>query len=90
MPVGQLKEQMVMSVAAALPKPPDLLRTGKIQMVSAYVRDITGALQLAWYNMPYMRANIKSGQMYVFRGKVVKKTGPSDDGAAGSLYGRSL
>lgn len=78
-----------MSVAAALPKPPDLLRTGKIQMVSAYVRDITGALQLAWYNMPYMRANIKSGQMYVFRGKVVK-TGPSDDGAAGSLYGRSL
>ena len=38
-PVGQLKEQMVMSVAAALPKPPDLLRTGKIQMVSAYVRD---------------------------------------------------
>ena len=32
-PVGQLKEQMVMSVAAALPKPPDLLRTGKIQMV---------------------------------------------------------
>ena len=74
-PVGQLKEQMVMSVAAALPKPPDLLRTGKIQMVSAYVRDITGALQLAWYNMPYMRANIKSGQMYVFRGKVVKKRG---------------
>ena len=59
-------------------------------MVSAYVRDITGALQLAWYNMPYMRANIKSGQMYVFRGKVVKKAGPSDDGAAGSLYGRSL
>ena len=44
-------------------------------MVSAYVRDITGALQLAWYNMPYMRANIKSGQMYVFRGKVVKKRG---------------
>ena len=74
-PVGQLKEQMVMSVAAVLPKPPDLLRTGKIQMVSAYVRDLTGALQLAWYNMPYMRANIKSGQMYVFRGKVVKKRG---------------
>ena len=50
-PVGQLKEQMVMSVAAALPKPPDLLRTGKIQMVSAYVRDMTGTLQLAWYNI---------------------------------------
>ena len=32
-PVGQLKEQMVMGVAAAPSKPPDLLRTGKIQMV---------------------------------------------------------
>ena len=44
-------------------------------MVSAYVRDMTGTLQLAWYNMPYMRANIKSGQIYVFRGKVVRKRG---------------
>ena len=73
-PVGQLKEQMVMSVAAALPKPRTFCVQEKIQMVSAYVRDITGALQLAWYNMPYMRANIKSGQMYVFRGKSSKKS----------------
>ena len=50
-------------------------------MVSAYVRDITGALQLAWYNMPYMRANIKAGRcMYSRRSS--KKTGPSDDEAA--------
>ena len=77
-PVGQLKEQIVMSVAAALPKPPDLLRTGKIQMVSAYVRDITGALQYQ------KRADV------CIPGKSSKKTGPSDDGAAGSLYGRSL
>ena len=41
-PVGQLKDQMVMSVAAALPQPPDLLRTGKIQMVSAYVQSYPG------------------------------------------------
>ena len=88
-PVGQLKEQMVMSVAAALPKPPDLLRTGKIQMVSAYVRDITGALQLAWYNMPYARQYQKRADVCI-PGKSSKKTGPSDDGAAGSLYGRSL
>ena len=73
--IGQLKEQTVMSVESVLSKPPDLLRTGKIQMVSAVIRDLTGTLQLAWFNMPYMRANVKSGQMYVFRGRVVKKRG---------------
>ena len=73
--IGQLKEQTVMSVASVLSKPPDLLRTGKVQMVSATIRDQTGTLQLAWFNMPYMGANIKSGQLYVFRGRVVKKRG---------------
>lgn len=73
--IGQLKEQTVMSVESVLSKPPDLLRTGKIQMVSAVIRDLTGTLQLAWFNMPYMRANVKSGQLYVFRGRVVKKRG---------------
>ncbi len=74
-PVGQLKEQMVMSVASALLKSPDLVRFGNMQMVTAQIKDLTGSLQLTWYNMPYMRANVKSGQMYVFRGKVVKKRG---------------
>ena len=45
--IGQLREQAVMSVASALLKPPDLLRTGKIQMVSAVIKDLTGSLQLA-------------------------------------------
>lgn len=73
--IGQLREQKVMSVASALSKPPDLVRTGKIQMVSAVIRDLTGTLQLAWFNMPYMRTNVKSGQLYIFRGRVVKKRG---------------
>ena len=36
---------------------------------------MTGSLQVSWYNMPYMRANLKSGETYVFRGRVVKKRG---------------
>ena len=73
--IGQLKEQTVMSVETALTASPDLLRINRMQMVSANVKDITGKLQLVWYNMPYMRANLKTGQLYVFRGRVVKKRG---------------
>ena len=53
----------------------DRLRFNRMQLVSAQIRDLTGSLQLAWYNMPYMRSHLKTGEMYVFRGRVAKKRG---------------
>ena len=74
-PIGQLKEQRIMSVESALATSADLLRFNRMQLVSAQIRDLTGSLQLAWYNMPYMRSHLKTGEMYVFRGRVAKKRG---------------
>lgn len=74
-PLGQLREQAVMAVEAVLVRSPDLVRMNRMQLVSVQLKDLTGSLQAAWYNMPYMRANLKSGEAYVFRGKVVKKRG---------------
>lgn len=74
-PLGQLREQAVMAVEAVLVRSPDLVRMNRMQFVSVQLKDLTGSLQAAWYNMPYMRANLKSGEAYVFRGKVVKKRG---------------
>ena len=34
-----------------------------------------GALQLTWYNMPYLRNVLQMGQILIFRGRVVKKNG---------------
>lgn len=74
-PIGQLKEQRIMTVESALTKGADLLRFNKMQMVSAQIRDLTGSLQLAWYNMPYMRSHLRTGEIYVFRGRVARKRG---------------
>lgn len=74
-PIGQLREQTIMAVESALVKGADLLRFNHMQIVSVQLKDITGALQVSWYNMPYMRANLKTGVKYVFRGRVVKKRG---------------
>lgn len=73
--IGQLKEQAVMAVESALVRGADLLRLGHMQIVSVQLKDLTGSLQVSWYNMPYMRANLKTGVTYVFRGRVVKKRG---------------
>ena len=74
-PIGQLKEQTVLAVESVLVKSADLLRLNHMQIVSVQLRDLTGSLQVTWFNMPYMRANLKSGETYVFRGRVVKKRG---------------
>lgn len=73
--IGQLKEQTVMAVEAALKRPPELLRLNQKQIVSVQHKDLTGSLQISWYNMPYMRTNLKSGELYIFRGRVVRKRG---------------
>ena len=74
-PIGQLKDQTVAAVESVLLKGADLVRLNHIRIVSVQLKDMTGSLQVSWYNMPYMRANLKSGETYVFRGRVVKKRG---------------
>ena len=74
-PVGNLMEDQVMAVCASLTKAPDLVRFNRMQMISVYIRDITGSLQIVWFNMPYMKSNLKPGIFYVFRGRVVRKRG---------------
>lgn len=71
--IGELKEGMVGTVSGVLMKPADLLRINEMQMVVAVLKDLTGTIQLTWYNMPYIRTNIKTGVLYVFRGRVVRK-----------------
>lgn len=73
--MGQLKEQTIMAVESALVKNADLMRLNHVQIVSAQLKDLTGSLQVCWYNMPYMRANLKTGVKYVFRGRVARKRG---------------
>ncbi len=74
-PIGSLKEDQVMAVSSALTKAPDLVRFNRMQMVSVYLKDLTGSVQVVWFNMPYMKNNLKPGTVYVFRGRVVKKRG---------------
>ncbi|MCI8951389.1 MAG: ATP-dependent DNA helicase RecG [Lachnospiraceae bacterium] len=74
-PVGQLKAQSIYAVAGVLLKPADLIRINGMQLVTATIKDLTGSLQLSWYNMPYIRSSLKSGIPYIFRGRVVQKHG---------------
>lgn len=61
------------AVEAVITREPDLLRFGKMQTVSLSLKWTGGALQVVWYNMPYIRTSLKVGGHYIFRGRTVKK-----------------
>ena len=46
-----------------------------MRIVNAYLSDMTGRLQLSWYNMPYIKNSLHTGVPYVFRGRVYEKNG---------------
>lgn len=73
--VGKLQENTTAAVAGQLLKAPSVRRFKNIQVIVATVKDMTGSLQLTWYNMPYLRNTLQMGQFLVFRGRAVKKGG---------------
>lgn len=73
--VGQVKEGGVLAVSGVLLKSADVKRFRNLQVVTATVKDMTGSLQLTWFNMPFLRNTLKMGAQFVFRGRVVKKQG---------------
>lgn len=74
-PVGKLQENTTAAVAGQLLKTPSVRRFKNIQVIVATVKDMTGSLQLTWYNMPYLRNTLQMGRFLVFRGRAVKKGG---------------
>lgn len=72
---SQIQEGNDYTIAARLPKQAVLKRFNHLQIVTIDLKDPTGQLSLIWYNMPYLRATLKIGVPYVFRGRVVKKSG---------------
>ncbi len=71
--IGQVKEGGMCSVCGQLLKTATVRRFQNMQVIVTVVRDLTGTLQLTWFNMPYLRTALQMGHVLVFRGRVVKK-----------------
>lgn len=73
-PVGQVREGQIQTVSGQLLKTASVRRFKNMQIIVTTVKDLTGSLQLTWYNMPYLRTVLQMGKILVFRGRVVKKS----------------
>ena len=74
-PLYELKPGTVASVCGTLAKDAVMNRFRGMTIVNAYLSDMTGRLQISWFNIPYIKNSLKSGSRYVFRGRVYEKNG---------------
>ncbi len=74
-PLHQLTPGGTFTVETVLQKDAALNRFNGMTIVNAYVADMTGRLQLSWFNAPFMKNNLKAGRHLIFRGRVYEKNG---------------
>ena len=69
-PIAALQEGESVCVEAMVAAPPQLSRIRKgLELVKARVVDATGTLYLTFFNQPYRKDGLKTGQTYLFFGK---------------------
>ena len=56
-------------------RPLTVIRRGRFVMTRGTAADDTGAVELTWYNMPYLKKALKEGTSRVFVGRVTEKNG---------------
>ena len=74
-PIYELTPGRIMTVAGVLQQDAVINRFNGMTIVNAYLSDMTGKLQLSWFNAPFMKNNLKAGMHLVFRGRVYEKNG---------------
>ena len=71
--IGELKVGETGAVAGYLQKDVSVKHFKNMHIITGSLQDITGKLQLIWFNMPFLKTTLKMGTYYVFCGRVVKK-----------------
>ena len=74
-PLYELEPGKVMTVEGILSKDASINHYNGLTIVNAYLSDMTGRLQLTWYNSPFLKNSLREGSHLIFRGRVYEKNG---------------
>lgn len=74
-PIANAEEGMVVAVEGVLLARPQMKVRGRLKILTITIQDDSGSLPVTWFNMPFLRNQLKMGTRYILRGKVEKKGG---------------
>ena len=69
----KITSEGIYAVAGKVMTVPLLKRLGRMELVQTKAGNRNGAVELVWYHMPYIKSQLKPGQLYIFYGKVRQK-----------------
>ena len=71
--VAELEEGRTAAVTGLLYGKVQVGGSPRMQVTTAYLKDLTGTLRIVWYRMPFLRNTLKSGGRITVRGKIIRK-----------------
>ena len=72
-PVSDLEEGKVMTVTGVLYGKVQVSGVRRMQVTTAYIKDLTGILRVTWFNMPFLRNTLSKGGKITVRGRIVSR-----------------
>ena len=74
-PVGSASEGKTIIVEVSLTARPQLLKRKNLNIIQCRVRDASGSIMVAWFNMQFLMKTLHMGTKYILRGSVVNRNG---------------
>ncbi|MDE6921257.1 MAG: ATP-dependent DNA helicase RecG, partial [Lachnospiraceae bacterium] len=72
--IGELRANQVHAVRAMVISAPQTVHIRKNMTITTLrVKDDSGACDIIYFNMPYIKNNVQPGKKYIFRGRVMLK-----------------
>ncbi len=72
--IGELKVNQVYAVRAMVINAPQTIHIRKnMSITTVHIRDDSGACDIIYFNMPYIKNSLQVGKQYIFRGRIVLK-----------------
>lgn len=69
-PISQVKVGEVCAIRATVCGTVNVKKVRSLTIMNVLVRDSSGAMQLTFFNMPFLKNVLKPGSCYIFRGRV--------------------
>ena len=73
--ISELQEGKVMAVEGVLRRKPSVKNTSNLKIITAFLEDATGVVQITWFNMPFLLNQLRLGTRYIMRGKTGRHNG---------------
>ena len=74
-PINSVKQEEIVTIECFNTDSIKINKTIRFTILTCRIQDSTDSIKLTWFNMPYLRNQLKIGSRYIIRGKVGKKNG---------------